>query len=156
MTERTEQEKQQELATLYQSHTQNEAARDSFVGLGHTALFAASISFVGDVAPLQSAVFVVALILAWASSVVGLLSLAWSFEASRKASDARIKAINDPVAPDSLRLEQMNRIALWTFPISLILVFIFAAANVVHANVDKSKAATGIRDVRGQPTAKGS
>ena len=148
MGERTEQDKQQELASLQQSHSQNEIARDSFVGLGHTALFAASVSFVGDVTPLSEAVFIPFLILAWLSSVVGLLSMALSFQLARKVSDARIQAINDVDVPSTTDLDKINGIALWTFPVSLILVFIFAASNVVNSNVSESKAATGLRDVR--------
>lgn len=157
MTQRTEEEKQQELSSLTQSHTQNETARDAFVGLGHTALFAASISFVGDVAPLKSATWIPALIMAWTSSVVGLLALALSFEIARKAIDARISAINETEAPASPALERVNRLSLWTFPLSLVLVFVFAAANVIGDNDEQPKTATtaGLRDVRCKPTATG-
>jgi hypothetical protein len=42
-----------ERQVLDASHAQNESGRDTFLGLAHTAMFAASISFVGDVTPVS-------------------------------------------------------------------------------------------------------
>ncbi|MEH3036205.1 MAG: hypothetical protein PGN23_06895 [Sphingomonas adhaesiva] len=72
-----------ELQALDQAHAQNEAARDSFVALAHTALFAASVSFVGSAVPLSKAIWTSALIAGWTLDVAGLLALTISFARKR-------------------------------------------------------------------------
>jgi hypothetical protein len=139
MNERTVEQKRDELNSLDQAHIQNETARDSFIGLGHTALLAASISFVGDVVPLADALCMPALILSWLAGIVGLLSLAMSFEEARRAIDRRRQAINDFDAPDSVDADKLNRIALWTFPVALITLFVFVTANVVRPMSQNSR-----------------
>src|SRR5437588_2905779 len=116
------------------AHGQNEAGRDVFIALAHTALFAASVSFVGDVAPLTQAIWVPVLIAGWTASVVGLVALTISFGAARRAIDARREALNDDNPPNSWIPEALNAIALWSFPVTLLCLFSFVTANVVHAN----------------------
>lgn len=116
------------------AHTQNEAGRDAFVALAHTALFAASVSFVGDVAPLADAILIPVLIAGWAASVIGLLALTISFGAARRAIDARREALNEEDPPKSRIPELLNAISLWSFPVSLLCLFSFVTANVVYAN----------------------
>jgi hypothetical protein len=116
------------------AHAQNEAGRDAFVAVAHTALFAASVSFVGEVAPLTSAMWIPVLILGWAASVVGLVALTISFGAARRAIDARRAALNDDDPPNAWVPEALNGIALWSFPVALVCLFAFVTANVIHAN----------------------
>jgi hypothetical protein len=119
---------------LDEAHAQNEVARDSFVALAHTALFAASIAFVGEVTHLGEAIWIPSLLSGWAASVIGLLALTFSFVAARRAIDARREALNDDTPPKSWIPEALNNIALWSFPLSLLCLFSFVTANVVHAN----------------------
>lgn len=119
---------------LDSAHNQNEAGRDAFIAIAHTALFAASVSFVGDVAPLNDAIWLPALLSGWAGSVVGLLALTFSFGAARRAIDARRAALNDDNPPNSSFSEMLNAVALWSFPVTLLCLFSFVTANVVHAN----------------------
>ena len=140
------------------AHAQNEAGRDAFVALAHTALFAASVSFVGDVAPVTQAVWLPALIGGWAADVVGLLALTFSFGAARRAIDLRRQALNEEEAPTDTRAERLNGIALWSFPVALLCLFLFATANMVQAN-GRQDSATHLapstaqpRDTRVQPS----
>lgn len=123
-----------ELQALDAAHAQNEAGRDAFIALAHTALFAASVSFVGDVAPLTEAIWRPALILGWSADVVGLLALTVSFVAARRAIDARRAAINDPDPPTNRFCDWLNAIALWSFPVALLCLFSFVTANVVNTD----------------------
>lgn len=123
-------------------HAQNEAGRDAFVALAHTALFAASVSFVGDVAPLDKAIWKPALIAGWSADVIGLLALTFSFGAARRMIDARRAALNDLDPPTSGVAELLNGIALWCFPIALLCLFSFVTANVVHADDREARPAT--------------
>lgn len=134
MTGRSPDDFNHERQSLDAAHAQNEAGRDAFVALAHTALFAASVSFVGDVAPLAQAVWKPVLILGWLADVIGLLALTVSFGAARKAIDARCAALNDPEPPDSWTAEVLNGIALWSFPVALLCLFSFVTANVVSAD----------------------
>lgn len=145
-----------ERQALDAAHAQNEAGRDAFVALAHTALFASSVAFVGDVAPLTGAVWKPALILGWLASVVGLLALTVSFGAARKAIDARREALNDEDPPSSHLADALNATALWSFPAALLCLFAFVTANVVKADAREPQAAssTPARDVRGEPAAK--
>jgi hypothetical protein len=123
-----------ERQTLDAAHNQNEAGRDAFVAIAHTALFAASVSFVGDVTSLNDAIWLPTLIGGWAASVAGLLALTVSFGAARRAIDARRAALNDDNPPNSSIPEVLNAVALWSFPFALLCLFSFVTANVVHAN----------------------
>jgi hypothetical protein len=144
-----------ERGALDAAHTQNEAGRDAFVALAHTALFAASVSFVGDVAPITEAIWRPALIAGWTADVVGLLALTFSFGAARRAIDARRKALNDPEPPSDRISEWLNGIALWSFPVALLCLFSFVTANVVNADDRKieSSAAAQIHSEGSDPSA---
>lgn len=138
-----------ERQALDAAHAQNEAGRDAFVALAHTALFAASVSFVGDVAPLTQAVWKPALICGWLADVVGLLALTVSFGAARKAIDARRAALNDVEPPNSNVAEVLNGIALWSFPVALLCLFSFVTVNVVKADDREAKPAVATAQPRG-------
>lgn len=131
---RTEADFNHERAGIDQAHGQNDAGRDSFVALVHTALFAASIAFVGDVTPVKDAVWKPALILGWGFNVIGLLCLTCSFQTARRAITARREALHSPVLPSSTATDILNAVSLWTFPLSLLCLFSFTTANVVHAD----------------------
>jgi hypothetical protein len=142
MNQRSPDELQQELQGLDQAHAQNEAARDSFVALAHTALFAASVSFVGSAVPLVKAVWLPALIAGWAVDVLGLLSLTISFATARKAIDARREAIYADTPPIAIWSDRLNSFALWSFPAALLCLFSFVTANVVYINGQQTKLVT--------------
>jgi len=142
MTERSPDDLRHELQALDQAHAQNEAARDSFVALAHTALFAASVSFVGSAVPLAKAVWPAALIAGWAIDVAGLLALTISFATARKAIDARRAALFEDTPPIALWPERLNGFALWSFPAALLCLFSFVTANVVHIHDQETKPAT--------------
>ncbi|WP_300534994.1 hypothetical protein [Sphingosinicella sp.] len=141
MSERSLDDFNHERQALDAAHAQNEAGRDAFIALAHTALFAASVSFVGDVTPITQAIWRPALILGWAADVVGLLALTFSFGAARRAIDARRAALNDLNPPTDRLCEQLNSIALWSFPVALLCLFSFVTANVVCADVQQTKSA---------------
>lgn len=134
MSSRTPEEIAHELQALDAAHAQNETGRDAFIALAHTALFAASVSFVGDIAPLTDAIWQPALLLAWFADVVGLLALTVSFGAARHLIDARRKTLYDPTAPSHFWADFINSVALWSFPVALLCLFSFVSANVIHAN----------------------
>lgn len=136
-----------ELDTLDTAHLHNETNRDTFIALAHTALLAASVSFIGDVAPLHSAAWKPLVIVAWAASVVGLLAHTFSFVVIRKEIDARRSAINEEAPPESKTGENLNNLALWTFPIALLLIFAFVSANVMRS--DGRPAQTSVLDKEG-------
>lgn len=147
MTQRTSEELRQELQGLDQAHAQNEVARDSFVALAHTALFAASVSFVGSAVPLANGVWLPALVAGWAVDVLGLLALTISFATARKAIDARREALYAKTPPIAIWSDRLNGFALWSFPAALLCLFSFVTANVVHIHGQQTKpaptAATG-------------
>jgi hypothetical protein len=134
MSGRTKEDYEHERQALDAAHAQNEAGRDAFIAVAHTALFAASISFVADVAPITKAIWIPILISAWAANVIGLFALTLSFGAARRAIDARRAALNDEDPPNHPWAEGLNAIALWSFPASLLCLFSFVTANVIHAN----------------------
>ena len=141
MNGRTKDDYDHERQALDAAHVQNEAGRDAFIALAHTALFAASVSFVGDVAPITQAICKPVLIAGWIADVVGLLALTFSFGAARRAIDARRVALNDSEPPTDVWAERLNTIALWSFPVGLLCLFSFVTANVVHADVRQAKPA---------------
>lgn len=120
-----------ELSALDAAHVQNEAGRDAFVALAHTALFAASVAFVGDVRPINEAVWKPVLIAGWSASVLGLLGLALSFGAARRAIDAQREALYKEKAPPARFASALNSISLWSFPLAILCLFAFATANVI-------------------------
>lgn len=131
MSSRPPEECRSELQAIDAAQIANEAQRDAFVALGHTALFAASIAFIADVRPAGEAEALWSLYVAWTSSVVGLLALTVSFDVARRAANSRRQSIYEQVVDDSAGLVNFcNAVALWTFPISLILLAVFAAINV--------------------------
>lgn len=144
-------ERNHELQMLDAAHLHNEVSRDTFVALAHTALFAASVSFIGDVAPLESAVWKPLVIFAWFASVVGLLAHTFAFVVVRKQIDARRDAIDATNPPNDNDGENLNAIALWTFPLALLSIFAFVAVNVVNVDVKPAKAA--VLDQEGHGTA---
>lgn len=163
MSGRTDDDFAHERTALDAAHQQNETQRDSFIALAHTALFAASISFVGSVAPLRTAIWRPVLVTGWTSSVVGLLALTFSFGAARREIDRRRAALNDetPPAPSQI-LGLLHTVATWSFPLSLLCLFSFVTANVVSADEPSSKppaaqpAVTAVAPQRGcQPAAAG-
>jgi hypothetical protein len=123
----------QEIQDNSAAHIANEIQRDAFVSLGHTALFAASIAFIGDVAKPGEAEFLWILYLAWASSVLGLLSLTASFELAKRQNDKQRDLVHLLALEVSPFADYANRLALWTFPISLICLAFFAGINVAKA-----------------------
>lgn len=139
MSQRSLDDYAHERQALDAAHAQNEAGRDAFVALAHTALFAASVSFVGDVAPLDKAIWKPVLIAGWSADVTGLLALTFSFGAARRMIDARRAALNDLDPPTARSAELLNGIALWTFPIALLCLFSFVTANVVHVDDRKAR-----------------
>jgi hypothetical protein len=138
-----------EREALDTAHAQNEAGRDAFLAIAHTALFAASISFLGDVAPVGKAIWLTALIAAWSASVVGLSALTLSFSAARRQIDARRAALNEAEEPPDRLASTLNAVALWSFPVALVCLFSFVTANVVSADERQTQAAAPT-----QPTSK--
>ena len=131
---RSPEEVERELQVIDAAHAQNEAGRDAFVALAHTALFAASVSFVGDVAPVTHAKLLPVLLFGWTADVVGLLALTVSFSAARRFTDARRRALYEPEAPAGRLPKWLNAISLWSFPVALVCVFLFVLTNVVAAH----------------------
>lgn len=131
MSTRSPEDCRSELEAIDAAQIANEVQRDAFVALGHTALFAASIAYIGDVRPAGEAETLWSLYIAWASSVVGLLALTFSFDVARRAANARRRSIYEQIVDDSAALVNFcNAVALWTFPISLIFLAAFATINV--------------------------
>lgn len=120
----------EELAALKDAHLQNESARDAFLAIAHTALFAASVAFVGDVAGTASPKIIWVLILGWSVSVVGLCALALSYFVTTTHIRRRHEQVYEPVVDEPLLANAMNSVALWSFPLALISTFAFAAVNV--------------------------
>lgn len=123
-----------ERSALDAAHTQNEAGRDAFVALAHTALFAASVAFVGDVRPINEAVLKPVLIAGWTASAFGLVALALSFGAARRAIDAQRAALYKEKAPPARLASALNTVSLWSFPLAILCLFAFATANVMTLN----------------------
>jgi len=129
-----------DLGPINQAHADNEASRDAFLAVAHTALFAASIAFVADVAPVQTAVWKPALLLGWLLSVIGLFALTASYAIARRVNDEARKALYKKDAPSSRSLDVANTIALWSFPLALLCVFGFATSNVVKTMTNENEA----------------
>lgn len=128
---RTDEQKQAEVDRINANQSANDGQRDAFVALGHTVLFTASISFMGEVRPAAEIEFVYILFGAWFVSAVGLLALTWSFQAAHNDNNRRVDTVHDDNADDrNVGLELANEIALWTFPAAMIATAIFAALNL--------------------------
>ena len=131
MAERSEEDKRQEVAAIIAAQIANGGQRDAFVALGHTVLFTASIAFMGDIRPAGKVEWTSLLFLSWASSVVGLIALTWSFREAHVAADERIANIHNDDADDSLdAVDFANAVSLWSFPLSMSLTAAFAAINL--------------------------
>lgn len=142
MASRSPEDFANERDALYQAFAQNEVGRDTFVGLAHTALFASSVSFVGDVRPLAEAIWKPILIVGWACNLIGLIALALSFAVVRRHIVARITALNSDEAPNSAWAGAPNAISLWCVPASLLCLFLFVTANVWNIDEPKAKPAS--------------
>jgi hypothetical protein len=126
------QQAQEELKTLDQAHLQNETNRDAFLALAHTALFAASIAFFGDLPASATPEYIYLLIGGWGASVLGLLSLTISFSAATREIDHRRQNVYRELTPRISWAALLNGVGLWTFPIALVSTFVFAGANVLQ------------------------
>lgn len=128
---RTDKQKREEVAEINAAMSANASQRDAFIALGHTVLFTASISFMGDVRPAREIEFVSVLFFAWFLNAVGLIALTWSFQAAHNDNNRRIDRIHDDSAVDGNKgLEIANGVALWTFPAAMIATAVFAALNL--------------------------
>jgi len=134
-----------ELKALNEAHLQNESTRDAFLALAHTALFAASVSFVGDIAARAQAHILWMLLFGWAVSVVGLCALTLSYVETTRHIRRRQQQAYDPVAEIPRLANVANAIALWSFPFALISTFAFAAVNILHMSDDHEAANSGAR-----------
>ena len=107
---------------LNEAHSQNEEGRDAFLAIAHTALFAASLGFIGNLIDNEPPKLIFILIIGWSSSVIGLGALTWSFyEAKRQILRASREEQTNPQA-----VRFANNVALWSFPTALLLIFPFA------------------------------
>lgn len=140
---------------LYQAFAQNEAGRDTFVGLAHTALFASSVAFVGDVRPLGEAIVKPLLAIAWGCNLVGLLTLAISFSAARRHIVARIAAMNSDEPPQSRWADLPNAVSLWCVPASLLCLFLFVTMNMWDIDEPKANSAASTEAGTAAPTKAG-
>jgi hypothetical protein len=131
-SERSLEEIECELEGLKQAHLQNETTRDAFLALAHTALFAASVSFVGDLARDGPARILWLLIVGWSASIVGLCTLTFSYFEAARHIRRRHNQVYAPVADEPRVGNALNAIALGSFPVALISTFIFAAANMLR------------------------
>ncbi len=131
MGERSEEDKRQEVSAIIAAQIANGGQRDAFVALGHTVLFTASIAFMGDIRPASEIEWTWLLFLAWASSVIGLFALTWSFREAHIAGNDRLAKIHDDHIADGLDMVDItNGVALWTFPISMLATASFAGINL--------------------------
>lgn len=128
---RSPEECQIELSNIDQAHIQNEAGRDAFLALAHTALFAASIAFIGSLSEAAEADWRWLLVSAWSSNVVGLISLTFSFHAAGSHIARRRQQIYDDNADRPTWAALLNAVALWSFPVALISTFAFAVLNIL-------------------------
>lgn len=127
---RTPDECRDELTQLDQAHLQNETARDSFIAVAHTALFAASIAFIGDVVKLEDASASWAVKTAWLLNASGLVALSASYPLVSWHIGKRRGAIYDAAQPNCRICALFNWTALTAFPLSVIALLWFVLANV--------------------------
>lgn len=132
---RSEADIRQEAAEIAAAQVANASQRDAFVALGHTVLITASIAFMGDVRPAGEVEVLWLLILSWAVSVIGLFALTLSFHAAHSDSERRRLQIHDASLDDRDRLTSVcNMLALWSFPVSMLLTVVFATINLWNAS----------------------
>jgi hypothetical protein len=128
---RSEQDRREEAAAIISAQIANASQRDAFALLGHTVLFTASISFMGDVRPAAEIEWHWLVFVAWASSVIGLFALTLSFQLADGAAEKRIKYLHEEGIDDRhFWLSACNSLALWTFPVSMLATAGFAAKNL--------------------------
>jgi hypothetical protein len=123
---------------LNEAFIANQNGRDAFLAVAHTALFAASISFVGDVVKDHELQFVWLIISSWAVGVVGLVSLVASYASAQHEIGKRREAIFHDTHSNYNLTSKLNKMALYSFPIVLFLTFAFAACNVFNMS-DENK-----------------
>ena len=124
----------QEAAGIASALIANEGQRDAFLALGHTVLFTASIAFVSDVRPAEEVQGLWLLFVAWTLSIIGLFALTLSFQTAKSEAEKRLRDIHkDHVDDRGLLTNFCNGIALWTFPLSMLLTVIFAGINLWNA-----------------------
>lgn len=131
---RTPDECRDELTQLDQAHLQNETARDSFIAVAHTALFAASIAFIGDVVAVEDASASWAVKTAWVLNASGLIALSASYPLVSWHIAKRRDAVYDPDQPNCRICAFLNWTALTAFPLSVIALLWFVLANVGGKN----------------------
>jgi len=118
VTQRAVDEVRAELEALKDAHLENETARDAFLALAHTGLFAASIAFVSDLVEHGTPHFLLLLILAWLASVAGLCALTASYAVASKQIRRRHEQVYEATADQSKTADGLNAVALWSFPIA--------------------------------------
>lgn len=121
-----------EWAELVAALTANSTARDSFLAIAHTALFAASIAFLSDIVGDQPPIAIWLLVISWAMGVIGLMALTVSYVSADKAIRKRFEQIHDLEAPNANITDRLNLLATVTFAVSLILTFAFSSINVLY------------------------
>lgn len=132
MTRRTKAEKQKEWEALCAAQIANATARDSFLAVAHTALFAASIAFVSDWIDQFQPRAIALLLLSWLVGAVGLIALTVSYVAAQREIQKRQDNIHEDDVTNSSCAERLNHVAVVTFPISLLLTFLFSSINVLY------------------------
>jgi hypothetical protein len=136
-SQRDVEEVRAELEGLKDAHLENETARDAFLALAHTALFAASIAFVGDLAEHDRPRILWLLLLGWLASVIGLSALTLSFSVATRHIRRRHDQVYEAAVDEPRAANILNSIALWSFPIALISTFLFAAINMIDMSKDR-------------------
>ncbi|WP_143738505.1 hypothetical protein [Erythrobacter colymbi] len=128
---RTPEQKMKESAEIKAAQMANESQRDAFTALGHTVLFSASIAFLADIRKPSEIEQIWLLYSAWASTLIGLFALTWSFQEAHRAANRRISSLHDDNASDATPLlDALNFVSLWSFPISMLGIAAFAAINL--------------------------
>lgn len=62
--------------------------------------------------------------------MIGLFALTLSFELAKRCANERRKAIHGQDSTNGSMAEWANSVALWTFPVSMTLLTIFAVINI--------------------------
>ena len=130
MADKSSQLYKQDVQDTSSAHIANEAQRDTFISLGHTALFASSIAFIGNVVGGQGPTAIGWLYAGWTSSFLGLLALTLSFESASRYNDAHRGSAGKAEEASRNWVDNINKLALFTFPLSLACFAIFAALNI--------------------------
>lgn len=128
---------QQEAAYLRGVHTQNELARDTFLGVGSTTAFAASIAFIADVVQLADAAWRPLLWLAWLMFVISIVALVISFETSRRRIEHDLAHLYDETPPPHRLSAIANAIPPWSFCAGILLLFAFITINMEGSQMSR-------------------